>query len=109
MRQARQGFKFRGFVALADMLFALSTGLLLLNPIRFDSRPAKPMKPVPEQQRPKVIVDPARSVEPVKPVPEQPRAQVIILEVQKVEEHLNRLESDEKELQSRAIQVLKTE
>jgi hypothetical protein len=41
-RRRREGFRFLGFVALADTLFAVSAGLLLLNPIRF-APPAAPL------------------------------------------------------------------
>ena len=40
MREKQRGFSFRGFVALADLLFAVSAGLLLLNPVQFDDLPA---------------------------------------------------------------------
>lgn len=43
-RRRRSGFRFLGFLALADVLFAVSAGLLLLNPIRFDP-PPPPLKP----------------------------------------------------------------
>jgi hypothetical protein len=37
MKESSKGFRFLGFVALADCLFAVSAGLLLLNPIRLTS------------------------------------------------------------------------
>lgn len=110
MKQRSQGFKFRGFVALADMLFALSAGLLLLNPIRFASPPpARSLKREPEQRHAPAVIIPPRPAETVKSVPAQPRAQAIIVEVQKVEEHLDKLESDGRQIQAQAIKLLKTE
>ena len=40
MKRHHRGFNFRGFVALADLIFAVSAGLLLLNPVQFDDAPA---------------------------------------------------------------------
>ena len=36
MKFREKGFSFRGFVALADLIFAVSAGLLLLNPIHLE-------------------------------------------------------------------------
>lgn len=36
MKHSNRGFHFKGFVALADLIFAVSAGLLLLNPVHFD-------------------------------------------------------------------------
>lgn len=36
MKRNSKGLSFLGFVALADMIFAVSAGLLLLNPLRLD-------------------------------------------------------------------------
>ena len=91
MRRQRQGFHFRGFVALADTLFAVSAGLLLLNPIRFEPKTAAAPPPSPE-------------VEP-QPLPMQP----IILELQKLETRLDKLEADGRYIQRQAAEVLKNE
>jgi len=40
MKQKSRAFSFRGFVALADLIFAVSAGLLLLNPVHFEDAPA---------------------------------------------------------------------
>lgn len=39
MKHSNRGFHFKGFVALADLIFAVSAGLLLLNPVHFDEAP----------------------------------------------------------------------
>lgn len=36
MKRSSHGLSFLGFVALADLIFAVSAGLLLLNPLRLD-------------------------------------------------------------------------
>jgi len=36
MKRSSRGMSFFGFVALADMIFAVSAGLLLLNPLSMD-------------------------------------------------------------------------
>lgn len=84
MRRKQQGFNFRGFVALADMLFALSAGMLLLNPISF-----KPdSTPVPDTGQ---------------------DAQAILVEMQKAEEALNKMEADGDRILSLAAEVIKNE
>lgn len=88
MKPKRQGFNFLGFVALADCLFAVSAGLLLLNPIRFDARPSKPSR--------------------LKPEPPPP-VQAILVEMQQVEKRLDDLETGGLILQRRAAEVLKNE
>lgn len=40
MKHRQRGFSFRGFVALADLIFAVSAGLLLLNPVQFEDVPS---------------------------------------------------------------------
>jgi hypothetical protein len=88
MKRKQSGFNFRGFVALADMIFAVSAGLLLLNPIQFDSGTDTAPKP--------------------KPAP-KPQAPAIILQMQQVEEHLGKLESGSPVIQRQAAEVIKNE
>lgn len=87
MKGKREGFHFRGFVALADTLFAVSAGLLLLNPIKFEAKPA-------EKGR-----SPAQKQE----------AEMILLEIEQLEERLDRLERSGRYLQKQAIETLKNE
>ena len=88
MKRKQSGFSFRGFVALADMIFAVSAGLLLLNPIQFDSKPDAAPKPKPAFK---------------------PPAQAILLQMQQLEEHLEKLETDSPMLQRETAEVLKNE
>jgi hypothetical protein len=90
MRQKRQGFQFLGFVALADTLFAVSAGLLLLNPIRFGTTSAA------APPTPKVEAQPVRM-------------QPIIIEIQKLEKRLEQLEADGRRIQRQAAEVLRNE
>ncbi|HPA16357.1 MAG TPA: hypothetical protein PLU30_01325 [Verrucomicrobiae bacterium] len=48
MKRRSRGFGFLGFVALADMIFAVSAGLLLLNPIRPDEMEEDEAEKVPD-------------------------------------------------------------
>jgi len=91
MRRKRQEFQFRGFVALADTLFAISAGLLLLNPIQFESKSAVTPPPTPEPE----------------PRPEQ--VQPMVVEIQKLEKRIDRLEVDGRYLQKQAVEVLRSE
>lgn len=84
----RSEFNFRGFVALADLIFAVSAGLLLLNPIQFN--PASPAPPKP------------------KPAPKPP-AQMILLQLQQIEAHLDKFEADGPMLQREADEVRNNE
>ena len=60
MRVKRSTFRFMGFVALADTLFAVSAGLLLLNPVHLrDEAPPPPPKEDPSAS----ALELARSVE----------------------------------------------
>lgn len=65
----RQSFTFLGFIALADLFFALSAGLLLLNPLQFE---------------------PVRNndIDTVK------QSQALLIQLQQVEELLDKLEAD---------------
>lgn len=89
MKRKRQGFHFRGFVALADTLFAVSAGLLLLNPIRFEAKPDSTPKPKPE--------------------PQVEQVQVILVEMQNVEQRLDKLEAGGRNIQNQAAEVIKNE
>ena len=40
MKRKKHGLSFFGFVALADLIFAVSAGLLLLNPVQFEDTPS---------------------------------------------------------------------
>jgi hypothetical protein len=91
MKRHRQGFRFLGFVALADALFAVSAGLLLLNPIRFESKPAVTPPPAPEA------------------LPQPQELRPMIVEIQKLELRLDRLEKDGRLIRARALEVLKNE
>jgi hypothetical protein len=84
----RSEFNFRGFVALADLIFAVSAGLLLLNPIEFESNSANRSNP--------------------KPVPPPP-TQAILLQMQQIENHLDKLEAESPAIQQQAAEVLKNE
>ena len=60
MRAKGSTFRFMGFVALADTLFAVSAGLLLLNPVHLRPEgPPPPPKPDPSTS----ALEVARSVE----------------------------------------------
>jgi hypothetical protein len=85
MKRSRTGFRFLGFVALADTLFAVSAGLLLLNPIRFDPRPATTTSA---------------------PKPPPPPVQAILAEIEQVEQRLDKLEASAPAVQRRASEVL---
>lgn len=89
MKLKRQGFQFRGFVALADTLFAVSAGLLLLNPIRFETKSDLTPKPKPE--------------------PQVQQVQTILAEMQNVEKRLDKLEADGRNIQNQAAEVIKNE
>ncbi|HEY6182743.1 MAG TPA: hypothetical protein VIW67_10880 [Terriglobales bacterium] len=88
MKRRSSGFNFRGFVALADLIFAVSAGLLLLNPIQFDAQ-------VTEPQGPKANV--------------KPQAQNVVVQMREVEERLDEFEKGNPVLQRRAIDVMKNE
>ncbi len=89
MKRKQSDFSFRGFVALADLIFAVSAGLLLLNPIQFaDSPPVPPPQPKPATKSP---------------------AQIISLQMRQIEGHLDKLEADSPALQRQAADVLKNE
>jgi hypothetical protein len=88
MKRKQSGFSFRGFVALADMIFAVSAGLLLLNPIQFEPPPAILPKPKPV----------------FKPPPQE-----IFLQMHQIEHRLEKLEADGPILQGRTVEVLRNE
>lgn len=89
MIRKKKGFHFRGFVALADTLFAVSAGLLLLNPIRFESKSTPVSKPKPESQNPSI--------------------HVVLVEMQKVEEKLDKLEINGRVIQKQALEIIENE
>jgi len=91
MKRQRQGFQFRGFVALADTLFAVSAGLLLLNPIRFEPKSSAP-PPAPEIES-----------------PPPPTLQPIAAEIQGLEARLDNLDADGRYLRQQAAEVLRNE
>lgn len=101
MTYRAQGFSFRGFVALADLLFALSAGLLLLDP-KFNQahKPAIPAAaPVPLAQEP-----------PPQPRPDDgAEAQRIRTELDQLTALLSRLEAQTPDLEQRARQILRSE
>ena len=90
MKRRHTGFTFRGFVALADTLFAVSAGLLLLNPVKFgDSKPEP--KPAP-----------APAIAPVS-------IKALYSEMDLIEERLQKLEAENERVQRKSIEVLKNE
>ena len=85
---AADGKLFHEF-ALSDTIFAVSAGLLLLNPIRFESKNVSTPKPKHEMKSPPV--------------------QVILSEIRNVEERLDKLEASSGLLQKQVLDVLKNE
>jgi hypothetical protein len=96
MRRERRGFRFLGFIALADLLFALSAGMLLLNPIQLGDQPTP--KPAPEER-------PAKEPEPEY----RPPVRDIVAILQKVEESVKTLESQGAVIARQAAEILKNE
>jgi len=81
-QKKKRGFSFRGFVALADLIFAVSAGLLLLNPVHFED------VPTPEE---------LAEADPV----------AMKAEIEKVEQSIPEIEEQLKHLENRADEVLK--
>ena len=106
MRRHAERFNFRGFVALADLLFALSAGLLLLDPSLGQARP-QPTSAPPESP----VAMPAPEPEPVAAPVADASARVLQIrnEIKRAVAMLDKLEAQTLRIEQQAQQVLRSE
>lgn len=104
MRRNAERFSFRGFVALADLLFALSAGLLLLDPSLIQAK-QQPTSALPEPSATRQEPEPAAT----HAVDSSAHALRIRAELKKAADMLEKLEAETLRIEQLAQQVLRSE
>lgn len=87
MKKHQSAFSYFGFVCLADTLFAVSAGLLLLNPIKLNLQQ--------DDAAPKNQI--------------QERANQVVLKVKETEEQLKQMEAKSRQIYQQAKEVVRNE